>query len=154
MAEIFQNQEQIIEYVGIYIAEHRKRFSCIAASQRVAGPIDSGCTSHYLMPTQLGVCNHHSLKKLSLTYDYDVSLQLLQVYVVCCNVLRWYVAIREYSKTVKMGVKILFSEVVGSGKLFFETPIDRRFSGNLTLICYYYIPYFTHKLRINGNLSS
>ena len=87
----------------------------------MAGPIDSGCTSHYLIPAQLGVCNHHSLKNLSLTYDDDVSVQLLQVYVVCCNVLRWYVAIREYSKTVlgckenrqyEMGVKKAFSEVV------------------------------------------
>ena len=32
MAEIFQNREQIIEHVGIYIAEHRKQFSCIAGA--------------------------------------------------------------------------------------------------------------------------
>ena len=32
MAEIFQNQEQIIEHVGIYIAEHHKRLSCIAGA--------------------------------------------------------------------------------------------------------------------------
>ena len=39
MAEIFQNREQIIEHVGIYIAEHRKRFSCIAGAfgQPIAG---------------------------------------------------------------------------------------------------------------------
>ena len=30
MAEIFQNREQIIKHVGIYIAQHRKQFSCIA----------------------------------------------------------------------------------------------------------------------------
>ena len=30
----------------------------------------------------------------------------------------------------------------------------RRFSGNLTLFCCYYIPYFTHKLQINANWSS
>ena len=41
---------------------------------------------------------------------------------------------------------ISFSEVVDRGKGFFETPIEyQRFSGNLTLFCYYYIPYFTHK---------
>ena len=32
MAEIFPNREQIIEHVGIYIAEHCKRFSCIAGA--------------------------------------------------------------------------------------------------------------------------
>ena len=38
---------------------------------------------------------------------------------------------------------------------FFETPIKyRRFSSNLTLFCYYYISYFTHKSRINADLSS
>ena len=30
MAEIFQNREQNIEHVEIYISEHRMRFSCIA----------------------------------------------------------------------------------------------------------------------------
>ena len=49
----------------------------------------------------------------------------------------------------------LFSEVVDRGEGFFETPIEyRRFSGNLTLFCFYYIPYFPHKSRINANLSS
>ena len=48
-----------------------------------------------------------------------------------------------------------FSDVVDPGKGFFETPIEyRQFSSNLTLFCYYYIPYFTHKSRINTNLSS
>ena len=30
MAEVFQNPEQDTEHVGIYIAEHSMRFSCIA----------------------------------------------------------------------------------------------------------------------------
>ena len=29
MTEIFQNREQNIEHVGIYIEEHRMQFSCI-----------------------------------------------------------------------------------------------------------------------------
>ena len=39
MAEIFKNREQLIDHVGIYIAEHRKRFSCIAGAfgQPIAG---------------------------------------------------------------------------------------------------------------------
>ena len=32
MAELLQNQEQNIEHVGIYIAEHRKQFPCIAGA--------------------------------------------------------------------------------------------------------------------------
>ena len=33
---------------------------------------------------------------------------------------------------------------------FFETPIEYQpFSGNLTLFCYYYIPYFSYKSLIN-----
>ena len=45
MAEIFQNREQIIEHVGIYIAEHRKRFSCIAGAfgQPIAGVHCAAC---------------------------------------------------------------------------------------------------------------
>ena len=59
------------------------------------------------------------------------------------------------NRQYEMGVKISFSEVVDRGKGFSETPIEyQRFSGNLTLFCYYYIPYFTHKSLINGNLSS
>ena len=30
MAELLQNREQNIEHVGIYIADHRKQFPCIA----------------------------------------------------------------------------------------------------------------------------
>ena len=32
MSELFQNREQNIEHVGIYIAEHRKQFPCIAGA--------------------------------------------------------------------------------------------------------------------------
>ena len=32
MAELLQNREQNIEHVGIYIAEHRTQFSCIAGA--------------------------------------------------------------------------------------------------------------------------
>ena len=32
MAELLQNREQNIEHVGIYIAEHRKQFPCIAGA--------------------------------------------------------------------------------------------------------------------------
>ena len=32
MAEIFQNREQNIEHVGIYIAAHRMPFSCISGA--------------------------------------------------------------------------------------------------------------------------
>ena len=36
-------------------------------------------------------------------------------------------------------------------RIFLDT---QRFSSNLTLFCYYYIPYFIHKSRINADLSS
>ena len=60
--------------------------------------------------------------------------------------------IYQYSKTVlrckencryEMSVK----KIVFRGR-------NQRFSGNLTLFCYYYIPHFTYKSRINGDLLS
>ena len=71
---------------------------------------------------------------------------------------------QEYSKTVlgckencryEMSVQKIVFRGHRQSKRIFETPIEYRiFSGKLTLFCYYYLPYFTHKLRINADLSS
>ena len=68
MAKLLQNREQNIEHVGIYIAEHRTQFPCIAGAleHHIAGvkhrSVWLGLMLNAPRPSEVQKCKHEPAK--------------------------------------------------------------------------------------------